>query len=206
MNTNFNKIDFPKETISPDIKTKNSNGWTLTWAKESIVSKLQVGMEMPHRINPGPFAAAMSNSAPISLLFFFFVMFVFQILKNIRMHPVNYFFLAASFFSFNLLFSYLVDHISITLAFLISAVVSFFLVISYLIRVTSVRFAVLYAGLSQFIFQFLFSYAHFFKGFTGLTITIGAICTLGIIMWMTAHLDWSSIFDKNKGSQLYDEI
>ena len=67
--------------------------------------------------NPGPIAARIIFFAPIGLLFFLVVMLVLGVLKEQSLHPVNYFFLAAAFFAFHLLFAYLVDHISIHLAF-----------------------------------------------------------------------------------------
>ena len=40
----------------------------------------------------------------------------------------------------------------------------------------------------------LFSYAFFFEGFTGLTITVGAIVTLFVLMQMTARVSWDEVF------------
>src|SRR5260370_1377520 len=94
------------------------------------------------------------------------------------LHAMNYFFLACAFFAFHLLLAYLADHISIHAAFLISSVVSIVLVVSYLRLVVDLRFAVVDAGLTQLIYLVLFSYAFFFEGFTGLTLTIGTIITL----------------------------
>jgi hypothetical protein len=196
MTTDFDDIDFPPSSISPDSKEerKDGAGWKLTWKKQSLVSALMVGMVMPRRINPGPLAASMSLSAPVSLLFFFFMVFMLQCMRGVRLHPMNYFFLAASFFAFNLLFSYLVDHVDIVAAFAISAVVSIGLVAPYLRRVAGWRFALVEAGLSQVLYQTVFSVAHFFAGYTGLSITIGAILTLAVVMHLTAKIDWTARF------------
>jgi len=201
MRTDFDNIDFPRESISPDRKEhETSGGWTLTWEKESLVSAVQIGMVMPTRINPGPLAAAMCTTAPVSLLFFFFMIFTLQVMRGIKLHPMNYFFLAASFFAFNILFSYLVDHLDVKLSFIISAAVSYFLVVSYLRLVVSSRFALVEAGMSQFIYQILFAFAHFFEGYTGLAVTIGAIISLAVLMRMTAKIDWDESFkDKDWG-------
>ena len=43
-------------------------------------------------------------------------------------------------------------------------------------------------------FLVLFSYAFFFEGFTGLTVTIGAIVTLFVLMQMTARVNWGDVF------------
>jgi inner membrane protein involved in colicin E2 resistance len=107
---------------------------------------------------------------------------------------MNYFFLACAFFSFHLLMAYLVDHISIHLAFAICSAVSVVLLVSYLRLVVGMRFAALEAGLAQVIYLILFSYAFFFEGFTGLAITVGAILTLFITMQMTARVRWSEKF------------
>jgi hypothetical protein len=40
----------------------------------------------------------------------------------------------------------------------------------------------------------LFSYAFFFKGLTGLAITIGSILTLFVVMQMTGRIRWSEKF------------
>ena len=202
MRTDFDSIDFPRDSISPDSKRKSPGGWELTWQKSSLVSALKVGMVMPHRINPGPLAASMAGSAPVSLLFFFFVVFMFQCVKGLRIHPVHYFFLAASFFAFNLLFSYLVDHCDLILAFAISSMVSLALVIPYFARIVGVRFALVEAGLCQVVYQVVFSIAHFFEGFTGLTIAVGAILTLAIAMHATARIDWNARFGQQGRSDI----
>ena len=73
---------------------------------------------------------------------------------------------------------------------------SIFLVVSYLRLVVGMRFAAVEAGISQFIYLVLFSYAFFFKGFTGLAITIGSIITLFVVMQMTGRIKWAEKFEK----------
>jgi hypothetical protein len=107
---------------------------------------------------------------------------------------MNYFFMACAFFSFHLLMAYLVDHISIHLAFVVCSAVSVFLLVSYLRLVVGMKFAAVQAGLAQFVYLVLFSYAFFFDGYTGLSITIGAILTLFVIMQMTARVQWAQKF------------
>jgi inner membrane protein involved in colicin E2 resistance len=121
-------------------------------------------------------------------------MFMITTMRGIDLHPMNYFFLATAFFSFHLLLAYLVDHISIHTAFTVSSIVSVFLVISYLRLVTGTRFAAREAGLCQFVYLVMFSYAFFFKGFTGLAITIGSILTLFVVMQITGRVQWSEKF------------
>ena len=190
MTTDFRDIDFPAGTLSPTIKTPVTSGWKLAWRYNNLVTGSRIGMQMPEKIQPGPLAGRISYFAPVSLLFFFFLMFIITTLRRIDLHPMHYFFLAASFFSFHLLLGYLVDHISIHAALLIASVVSLFLVVSYLRIAIGPRFAFVEAGLAQLVYLVGFSYAFFLDGFTGLAITIGAIVTLFVVMQLTARIDW----------------
>lgn len=194
MTTNFKDIDFPDNTLSPALKKETDNGWELTWESKNLLSGFQIGMIMPEKLQPGPLAGRISYFAPVSLLFFFFLMFIITTLRGIDLHPMNYFFLACAFFSFHLLLAYLVDHVSIHAAFVICSVVSLALVISYLRLVVGMRFATIEAGLAQLIYLVLFSYAFFFKGFSGLAVTIGSIITLFVVMQLTGRIRWSEKF------------
>jgi inner membrane protein involved in colicin E2 resistance len=107
---------------------------------------------------------------------------------------MNYFFIAAAFFSFHLLLAYLADHVSIHAAFVTASAVSVFLVVTYLRLAVGVTFAFREAALAQLLFLVLFSYAFFFEGFTGLAITIGSIITLFVTMQMTGRIRWSEAF------------
>ncbi|HYX30512.1 MAG TPA: inner membrane CreD family protein [Pyrinomonadaceae bacterium] len=194
MTTNFKDIDFPDNTLSPTNKIETANGWELEWNFKNLVSGYQIAMTMPEKLQPGPLAGRISFFAPVSLFFFFFLMLIITTMRGIELHPMNYFFLAAAFFSFHLLLAYLVDHVSIHLAFVICSAVSIFLVISYLRLVVGTRFATREAALAQFIYLVAFSYAFFLKGFTGLAITIGSITTLFVVMQATGKIRWSEKF------------
>jgi hypothetical protein len=195
--TDFTEYDFPEQTISASTKTLTKDGWTLEWTFNNLVSDFDIGVEMPTKLNPGPLASRMSYFAPVSLLFFFTTLIVLGAVNGRNLHPMHYFFLGASFFSFHILFAYLVDHLLLELSFIIAAVVSMALVASYLYRAAGGRFA-LWVGGAQLVFLVLFSYAFFFEGYTGLVITIGAILTLAIMMQLTAKVDWAEVFRKKE--------
>jgi Inner membrane protein CreD len=194
MRTSFKNIDFADDTLSPTSKQPVPGGWELTWQYSDLISGFQIGMTMPQKLQPGPLAGEISFAAPVSLFFFFFLMFIITTLRNIDLHPMNYFFLATAFFAFHLLLAYLVDHISIHAAMIIASVVSIALVVSYLRLVVGIRFAALEAGVAQLIYLVGFSYAFFWKGFTGLAITIISVVTLFVVMQATGRIRWSEKF------------
>ncbi len=194
MVTDFDKINFPENSISPTDKKKLDNGWELTWQYNDLISGIQIGLEMPQRVNPGPFVSRVTFFAPVSLFLFLFLIFIITALQRIRIHPMNFFFVSSAFFSFHLLLAYLADHVDIHLALIISSIVSIFLVISYMRLVVGAKFALLETGISQLVYLVLFSYTFFLTGYTGLAITILCILTLFMVMQLTGRIDWSKQF------------
>jgi hypothetical protein len=192
--TNFTAVDFPPGTVSPTTVAPAADRAELTWRFTNLISGQMLGVELPERINPGPFAARVTFFAPVSLLFFLTVMVILGATSGPALHPMHYWFISAAFFSFHLLLAYLVDHVNVHVAFATAAAVSLALVISYLRIITGLRRALTTAGAAQLVFLVLFSYAFFLEGFTGLTITVGAVMTLFVLMQTTARVSWDHIF------------
>ena len=201
MKTNFDQIDFPENSISPSGKNRVNGGWDLTWNYSNLLSGVTIGMAMPHKLNPGPWVAQVTRSAPVSLFLFFFLLFIFTGIRKTKLHPMNYFFVSTSFFSFHLLLAYLVDHISIHLSFLLCSCVSIALVVSYMRLVVGKRFAFTEIAAAQFVYLVLFSYTFFFEQYTGLAVTILSILTLFVVMQVTGRFDWETLFQKNYAVQ-----
>lgn len=197
VNTDFADIDFPEEGISPTVKTPTDAGWKLQWNYKSLLTGVRIGLAMPQKLNPGPWVAKVTTAAPVSLFLFFFLLFIITVVTQTRIHPMNFFFIGTGFFSFHLLLAYLVDHLSVHAAFAVASLVSLFLVTSYMRLVVGLRKALLQVGLSQLVYLIFFSYTFFFKGYTGLAITILCIATLFIVMQATGKLDWEQAFRQN---------
>lgn len=193
MTTDFSAIDFPIGTGSPTQRTAVGTGWNLVWSYPDVINAQAIGMNMPAVLNPGPVASRISFFSPVSLLFFFTVLVLLCVVQGVDLHPMNYFFLAAGCFAFQLLFAYLVDLIPLLLAFGVAASVSLVLVSSYLFAVAGWRLARM-AAIAQFGYMVLFSYSFFFDGLTGITITIGSIVTLALLMGATARVNWTEKF------------
>ena len=111
----------------------------------------------------------------------------------------SYLFLAGAFFAFHLLFAYSVDHLPVVPAFALASVVSMVLVVSYLRLVVSSRFAFVEAALAQLVYLVGFSLAHFFDGFTGLTVTVLSIATLFVLMQVTGRVRWAEVLASQPG-------
>jgi len=194
MDTDFPRIDFPEGNMSPNTKTRSGEGWRLVWKYSRLVTGQTIGLQLPEEINPGPLASRITFFAPVSLLFFLFILFIVCVLRGVALHPMHYFFLSLSFFAFHLLFAYLVDHVEVHAAFLVSSAASIALVVSYIRIVAGARFAFVETGLLQLVYLVLFSYSHFFEGYTGLIVTVFAVLTLFVVMQLTARVKWDEVF------------
>ncbi len=196
LDTDFAAVDFPTSTLSPTAKEQTGAGWTLHWDFARVVTGYGVGMIMPTHIQPGELATSLSLSAPLSLGLFFLWIYVLGVLRDRQVHPINYLFIAAAFFSFNLLFAYTADRLPVEYAFAVSAGVSVLLVVSYLRLVVGARFALLESGIAQLLYQVGFAAAHFADGYTGLTITVLGVITLFALMQLTGRIDWSKALSR----------
>lgn len=199
MTTDVASIDFPVYGMSPTTRERTDDGWKLDWTFSRLVTGNTMGMVMPEPVQPGPLAASMTFSAPISLGLFMVWIYVLGLVKKVELHPMNHLFLAATFFSFHLLFSYSSDHLPVEAAFALSSAVSLFLTVSYLRLVAGPRFALVEAGLAQLVYLVGFSLAHFWDGFTGLTLTVLGILTLFALGQLTGRIRWDEVFDGSEG-------
>lgn len=194
MQTDFTDVDFPDGAVSPTSTQDTADGKALTWRYDSLVSGRAIALSMPRPMNPGPLAARISLFAPVSLLFYFAALVLLTTTRRIRVHPMNYAFLAAGFFAFHLLFAYLVDRVDINVSFAIASVTSVALCVGYLRLVLGKGPALREIAASQFVFLVLFSYSFFFEGLTGLAVTVGSVLTLGYFMVKTGRVDWDTVF------------
>lgn len=201
LTTNFKNVDFAEGTLSPMRSEETADGVKLTWFSADLVTRQDVGIVMPERINPGPLAARMSFFAPVCLLFFFVLITAICVIRKIDIHPMHYLFVNAGFFAFHLVFAYLVDLINLHLAFGVAAMTSVVLVVTYLRSALGEAFPVKMAALGQVFYLILFSYSFFIDGMTGITITVASVVTLAILMRMTAKLDWNTVFTRQRNAQ-----
>ncbi len=196
--TDFDDFDFLPGTLSPTSKTHGPDGHLLSWQLRNSVTGKDVGVVIPNRLNPGEILSRVTFFAPVPLLFFFFIVMMVSLIRKIAIHPMHYFFLAATFFSFHLIFSYYSDHMNIYLAFAIAALISLLLTSTYLRLFTPPLFAFLIAPFAQLIYLVVFSFSFFFKGTTGFIGATFAVLTLAAMMQLTGRMNWEQVFEKKK--------
>ena len=194
--TDFLNIDYPEDSLSPSEAQPSEKGMTITWEAEDLITGQALGVVVPAKLNPGPLSSRITFFAPVCLLFFFVLLATVNIVWKVNIHPMHYLFTAAGFFAFHLLFAYLLDHINVHAAFALAAVTSVVMVTMYLAAALGKHFPWKIVATGQLFYLVLFSYSFFLKGMTGLTVTVGAVLTLGVLMKVTAGTDWEKVFAK----------
>jgi hypothetical protein len=180
-------IDFSPGSISPSSAGASGAGWRGTWEFRTLVGSAPISLELPQKTNPGPLAARITFFAPVALLFYFFVVGLLAEGRGHRLHPVSWFLIGCAFFADHLLFAYLADHVPLWLALTLSSAVSILLAVTYAQWLVGWRFALREMGLAQLVYLVGFSLTFLLKGFTGLSITVGAILTLFMMMQVTGR-------------------
>lgn len=196
--TDFTDYDFPRNMLSPTTKEDVSSSAKLIWTFSNILTGKDIGLVIPNNLNYGEITSRVSFFAPIPLLFFFVVLLIISVVTKQDIHAMHFFFLALSFFSFHLMFSYFSDQMSIYLSFGVACVVSLGLTVSYIMHFLSKKMAFVIVPLTQIVYLFIFSLSFFFDGITGFIVTICAVITLFILMQLTAKLNWHEVFNSRK--------
>ncbi len=180
-------IDFSPGSISPSTAGTDGSGWRGRWEFRSMVGSAPISLALPQKTNPGPLAARITFFAPVALLFYFFVVGLLAEGRGHRLHPLSWFLIGCAFFADHLLFAYLADHVPLWVALALSSAVSIVLAVTYAQWLVGWRFAVREMGLAQLVYLVGFSLTFLLKGFTGLSITVGAILTLFMMMQVTGR-------------------
>lgn len=202
--TDFKDIDYTPGSLSAMESREIENGMELTWKAADLITDQDFGIIVPEKLNPGPLASRITFFAPVCLIFYFFMIVTISIVRKIKIHPVHFLFVSASFFAFHLLLVYFIDHINIHVALAVSALTSILLVNLYLRAAVGKAFPWLISTAAQIFFLVLFSYSFFLKGMSGLTGAVGSVVTLAVIMKVTTHVDWEKVFEKREDKEIRD--
>ncbi len=187
LRSNVRGVDFSPGSISPSGAISEGHGWRGRWEFRSLVGSAPISLELPQKTNPGPLAARITFFAPVALLFYFFVVGLLAEGRGHRLHPLSWFLIGCAFFADHLLFAYLADHVPLWVALSLSSVVSILLAVTYAQWLVGWHFALREMGLAQLVYLVGFSLTFLLKGFTGLSITVGAILTLFLMMQVTGR-------------------
>lgn len=197
LNTNFSEVDFSDGSVSPISREIAGEGSKLVWEYENLLTGGRIGLQLPHKTNPGPALIDICRYAPMALLLFFGALTVCGVTWGKLPHPVHYCFLGAGFFSFHLLLVYLGDVLPLGAAFSIAAIVALFVCLSYGSRILDGPFVAKRLFPALLLYLVGFSSAFLVDGFKGLPLVVILVLTLHMTMQLTAGIDWAKL-EKSK--------
>ncbi|MDA8020912.1 MAG: cell envelope integrity protein CreD [Thermoanaerobaculia bacterium] len=133
------------------------------------------------------------RAAKYALLFVgltFLAFFLFEVLSELRLHPIQYLLVAAALVVFYLLLLALSEHVGFNLAYAVAALATCGLIAGYS---RSVLGSGKRAGIVLFELSLLYAYLFIVLAAEDFALLFGAtglFAVLGLVMWLTRHLDW----------------
>ena len=125
----------------------------------------------------------------------FSVFFFVEILNKKRIHPIQYLLVGFAVCLFYLLLLALSEHLSFDLAYLIGMLVVLALVTFYVRYVfRNTRLTVLFSGVLALLYGFFYSLLQL-EDYSLLLGTIGLVLILGIVMYLTRHVNWYRAYE-----------
>jgi hypothetical protein len=194
LNTDYTDTIIPDNAMAPSTTNSDSKKTNLEWIFSNLVTGQNIGIEVDVSGNYGKVASKLFFYSPLSMLLFLISVLVFVVVKQVKIHPINYLFLLASFFIFYLLGSYLMSYLNVIIGIFISLAISTAILVYYTILIKKGSELVKNVTYSALIFQWFFSLAFFFPEHTGLLITIAAIVSFVGLISYTADTDWENKF------------
>jgi len=163
--------------------------------KEHIVNSL-FGVSLNHGVD---FYTQVNRSVKYSVLFIaltFLVFFMFEVLSQLRVHPLNYLLIGLAIALFYLLLLSLAEHVGFLSAYSISAIAITGLITGY---ARSVLKAKKKAGIIAVLLSVLYSYLYILLQLDEFSLLFGSLflfAILAIVMYLTRNIDWYGIGER----------
>ncbi len=140
------------------------------------------------------------------IVLIFVAFFIFEILKNLPIHPVQYALVGLAIALFYLLLLSLSEHINFLLSYLLAAIASVLLIGFYLVTVLrNGKTALMFSGLLTLLYFTLYIIVSA-EDFALLMGSSLVFIVLAVVMVSTRHIDWYQLEDNLKTNTQTDEV
>jgi hypothetical protein len=179
-------VDYPEDTMTPTNIENTPNGVTLTWELDRSLTKRNIGVVLPDKLNVSQQISVMTTRAPA-----FFALFLFSVLIILKLigkagNFAKIAVISAAYFLFYPLFAYLAMYMHVWLAFGLSFGILGLLMFNYIRIVDNLQTA-LAVTLAYTFYSGITSLAALFPLYTGLILVIEAVVLLAIVMQVLAR-------------------
>ena len=164
-------------------------------SQNKVVSSTNFGVKLLLPVDEYQKTTRSAKYAVMFIIITFLVFFFVEILNKKRIHPIQYLLVGFAVCLFYLLLLAISEHLSFDLAYLIGAVVVLVLVTFYVRYVfQNTRLTVLFSGVLALLYGFFYSLLQL-EDYSLLLGTIGLVLILGIVMYLTRHVNWYRAYE-----------
>lgn len=176
------KLDYPESTMPPTAPLDISKqGTKLIWQLDRTLTRSNIGVVLPDKLNIEKQLAIMSYRAPAFFLIFLVTLLITFVLAGQRPNFIQVAIVSVGYFMFYPLFAYLVVYINPVLALLISFSIIGFLIFNYLRNLHQIQVAL--AVLVAYTFCLgITTVAALLPLYTGLILTLEGVVLIAVIM------------------------
>jgi hypothetical protein len=168
------EVEFPKGCLSPTNKIKTKSGWHILWNFKNLLTRYNIGIDLPQAIEKGRFEL-LGLSAPIFLLLFLGCLKLSSRIDYVSLESHHYLAVGILFFLFYPLMVILSKHLPISWSFGIAFVVICGFVLNFLRHISSLEFAIKRGFVLLAVFLLLCSLATLMKEERNLLLILSAL-------------------------------
>jgi inner membrane protein len=126
--------------------------------------------------------------------------FLVEVMNRVQLHPINYLLIGLNLILFYVLLLAISEHANFNFAYIISSISLVSLISIYASAVLkSLKLGIMMAGVLLFLYAFLFVILQL-EDYALLAGSLALFVLLAVIMILTRHIDWYTVFDKTEKS------
>lgn len=190
---NITAAGFTAEWTIPSLGRNYPQQWGYDESFTQMVRNSTVGVSLIHAVDPYRMSERSVKYQILFLVLTFAAIWLFEILANIKVHPMQYLFIGMALCLFYLLELSLSEHLGFIAAYVVASTAVVMMVLAYtrvVLRARS-RAALLGGGLAL-LYAYLFTLLQE-QSYSLLAGSIGLFLALGAVMYLTRNIDWFGI-------------
>lgn len=190
---NITDAGFSAEWTIPSLGRNFPQQWAYDESFMQMVRNSVVGVSFVHAVDPYRMSDRSVKYQILFLVLTFAAIWLFEILANLKVHPMQYLFIGMALCLFYLLELSLSEHVGFIWAYCIASAAVVLMVLAYarvVLRARS-RAALLGGGLAL-LYGYLFTLLQE-QSYSLLAGSIGLFMALGAVMYLTRNIDWFGI-------------
>ncbi|MBI3776436.1 MAG: cell envelope integrity protein CreD [Gammaproteobacteria bacterium] len=190
---NITEAGFSAEWAIPSLGRNYPQQWGYDESFTQMVRNSTVGVSLIHAVDPYRMSERSVKYQILFLVLTFAAIWLFEILANIKVHPMQYLFIGMALCLFYLLELSLSEHLGFIAAYAVASTAVVMTVLAYTrVVLRARRRAALLGGGLALLYAYLFTLLQE-QSYSLLAGSIGLFLALGAVMYLTRNINWFGI-------------